>query len=400
MNIRGLNGKVSILFSDFGPYHIARIEALWSLLKSNDVELICFRFSEKSDLYKWKSETPGFAKIITLSKSSKINIIESFRIAFKFRRFLKSEKVQVSFLPSYSPFVNALCLLSAKSTRTKIVMMNESWKGTEKANFIQRIIKRLLIKLFDAAIVGGTPHIEYLHDYGMPKNRIFTGYDVVDVNYYFKESEKWKTKCVANEIGYQLPQRFFLNLGRFVQKKNLKRLIEAYGLLIKQIPDANISLLLVGDGPELPELKSLCIECGLRCSDGIKSNKNFNQETGVIFFPFQQIDSTPLFFSKCEAFVLPSMYEEWGLVVNEAMACGVPVIVSDNVGSAEDLVRTGITGFKFNPNSSVELKELLCLFLKDTKLKQVMGHNAKNLIQDWSPLKFSQNSVLAIEAVI
>jgi glycosyltransferase involved in cell wall biosynthesis len=118
----------------------------------------------------------------------------------------------------------------------------------------------------------------------------------------------------------------------------------------------------------------------------------------VVFFPFQQADVTPLFFALCEAFVLPSKREEWGLVVNEAMACGAPVIVSNRVGAHFDLVQEGVNGFSFEPDDVVGLAELLGRFDAEKNLRNRLGAAGRQRIEDWKPDRFGRAGMCALEA--
>jgi glycosyltransferase involved in cell wall biosynthesis len=118
----------------------------------------------------------------------------------------------------------------------------------------------------------------------------------------------------------------------------------------------------------------------------------------VVFYPFQQADLTPLFFALCEAFVLPSKREEWGLVVNEAMACGAPVVVSNRVGSHFDLVRDGENGFVFAPDDVEQLAGILHHFDEDPELSRRLGTEGCKAIQAWTPALFGSAGAQALKA--
>jgi glycosyltransferase involved in cell wall biosynthesis len=119
----------------------------------------------------------------------------------------------------------------------------------------------------------------------------------------------------------------------------------------------------------------------------------------VLFYGFRQIDENPIFYALADAFVLPSIYEEWGLVVNEAMACGVPVLVSNTVGSAEDLVAEGVNGFCFDPRSSDQLAEHLLKLHDDPELRNQMGEASANKIKEWGCENFANKASLIADLV-
>jgi len=171
---------------------------------------------------------------------------------------------------------------------------------------------------------------------------------------------------------YGLPQRYFLSLGRMVEKKNLATLIAAYGRYCDEWREpesaeigrrgdqtsdesarqAPASLVFVGSGELESALREQVSRLGLIVVDRTNWRAGQSSETRdslpatdheenrgtVFFYGFRQIEENPVFYSLAEAFVLPSLKEEWGLVVNEAMACSLPVIVSRTAGCAEDLL--------------------------------------------------------------
>ena len=197
---------------------------------------------------------------------------------------------------------------------------------------------------------------------------------------------------------YGLPERYFLSLGRMVEKKNLSTLVEAYARFARSSVEkhaagsleqgartqgahglgrgANLTehrdlstehcapaLVFVGSGELEGALREQARGLGLRVVDrtaaGSQSSGASRQEVNaenyklntehslenhgaaVFFYGFRQIEENAIFYALAEAFVLPSLKEEWGLVVNEAMACSLPVIVSCTAGCAEDLVPGG-----------------------------------------------------------
>ena len=393
-----MNNNIAILFSDFGPYHVARIEALADALKKQGDHLFAYRFSEASSIYGWKPATPSNATVITLGNANPSGAAASLAMARAFGKSLRKNKIKAAFMPSYSPLPNMLCVLSARAAGTRLILMNESWRLTERASFLGKAAKHCLVRLFSSALVGGTPQKQFACDYGQDPAKVFLGYDAVDTGYFEQQSAKWKQAPAATLPIPNLPSRFFLNLGRFVIKKNIPSLIHAYAGLLKRYPSLDIALVLVGEGDEEPALRKLVAELQVPMRDGMTSGAN--QNAGVVFYPFQQVDVTPIFFSRCEAFILPSMYEEWGLVVNEAMGSSTAVIVSENVGCASDLVIDGINGFKFNPASVEQLEGILEKFIQDPGLAAKLGAAGVQHIREWGPAKFAGGGINALAAAI
>lgn len=434
--------RAGILFSDFGPYHVARIEALREALGQEGVELVAFRFTERSDDYGWTPEDPKGVPVVTLAQIKPSGASEAFKMTAVFSRELRERKVDAVFLPSYSPLPNLLCFLAAKVSGCRTVLMTESWHGTEGASLPGKLMKHVLVRMFNSALVGGSPQRDYVVSYGMPRERVFAGYDVVDVAHFAKLAEEFRASRTGRQSSVvsrqpesekldvlmrSLPERFFLNLGRFVEKKNLSTLVEAYARFVRasgertrgetgnlrlegsettdgedaaatsKTCNAPASLVLVGEGPLRRDLERQARDLGLVVRDGVLDARP-SGGAEVVFYPFQQADVTPLFFARCEAFVLPSTREEWGLVVNEAMACGAPVIVSNRVGSHFDLVQEGVNGFSFDPGRVGELADLLGRFEVDEDLRGRLGAAGRKLIEEWKPSRFGEGGVDAMRA--
>ena len=397
--------KAAILFSDFGPYHAARIMGLQTALKKRGHELCAFRFTESSTDYGWKPADPEGVKITTLARKKPAGAWTAFQLALGFWREMRRQQVRAVFLPSYSPLPNLLCFLAAKAAGCKTILMTESWHGTEKASRGGKLIKQILVRMFDSALVGGSPQSDYVISYGMPAGKVFTGYDVVDVDHFITRSDHWRQ---SSELPIQgLPERFFLNLGRFVEKKNLPVLLDAYAFYVTahlrrpisgpSSDETPFALVLVGEGPVRVDLEAQARKLGLPVRDG-QVNREPAGGAEVVFYPFQQADLTPLFFARCAAFILPSSREEWGLVVNEAMACGAPVLVSSGVGAHFDLVKEGVHGHIFSPNDVVQLAGLLAGIAGDSERSRALGEEGRKRIQDWGPARFGEAGAFALDA--
>jgi glycosyltransferase involved in cell wall biosynthesis len=329
-------------------------------------------------------------------------------------------------LPSYSPKQSLAALLAAKSLGIRTVMMNESHAGTARAKGPTALVKRQLIGMFDAALVGGEPQRRYFASLGIPAENIFTGYDAVDNEYFASKADEVKGDKEKLRVHYRLPQRYFLSLGRLAAKKNLCTLIRAFRLFLDASPIKQTHLVMVGSGEEEPTLRSLCLQLGLPIYDHSASCilESALSQPGVHFYGFRQIEENPIFYALADAFVLPSLYEEWGLVVNEAMASGLPVVVSETAGCAEDLLETyegekavfqerpfclerfrlsqkiRRNGFVFDPRSSDELSRVLLFLESSPDVAANMGQAGRRIVGKFSCDNFAKNALLAVEAAM
>ena len=410
---------VGILWAQYGPYHFARAAALTRA--AAPVPVRALELAGQTRDYQWWR--PERADVVTICPEGCAEGVSFWEVFRRTRRKLRELRVNVCLLPSYSPAPSLAALLAAKSLGIRAVMMNESHAGTARATGLAALTKRRLVRLFDAALVGGAPQRRYFAALGLPEHKIFTGYDAVDNDYFAGEAEKVRADAAGWRRRYGLPAHYFLNLGRFVAKKNLETLIRAYGQFLRTAPSTQTHLVLVGSGDEEARLRELCSELRLSVTDhgATSSRENTTRGPGVHFYGFRQIDENPVFYALAEAFILPSVREEWGLVVNEAMASGLPVVVSETAGCAEDLLEAAATdgglqasasgtgslesrmrknGFVFNPHSARELTEILLLLDSNPTLRQSMGRAGRQRIEKFSCAVFAENALGASRAAL
>jgi glycosyltransferase involved in cell wall biosynthesis len=145
-------------------------------------------------------------------------------------------------------------------------------------------------------------------------------------------------------------------------------------------------LVLIGDGPLKLELTQLIDELSLNeC---------------VLLPGFKQYEELPAYYGLSGAFIHSSKTEPWGLVVNEAMASGLPVIVSERCGCASDLVENGCNGFTFNPYDIDELAGLMLKVASDDCNREAMGQASREIISSWTPELFAENVLRAADAAM
>ncbi|MGF1449421.1 MAG: glycosyltransferase family 4 protein [Opitutales bacterium] len=318
---------------------------------------------------------------------------------------LKRLRPDVLFVPSYWHW-SLVMNLRARLRGTRIVMMNETHAGTERATGLKRWVKRQIVSRFHAGLVGGTPHRRYYASLGLDEDRIFPGYDVVDNGFFETQAAKVRADAEVARDQLALPPDFFLSLGRMVTKKNLPRLVRAF-LQVAQPEGRPVHLVFVGSGDVEPELRRLCAEGGLpvvdhtRAPEAPEPQPDYDREKAAAhFYGFRQIDQNPIFYALARAFILPSLYEEWGLVVNESMASATPVIASATLGSTEDLVIPEQTGLAIDPEDESALRAALQRFADDATWARQMGQQAQTHVRGFGLEHFGNNARRAAEAAL
>ena len=230
----------------------------------------------------------------------------------------------------------------------------------------------LLRVLFDAAVTGGSAHRRYLDALGFPGHAVGGCYDVVDNAGIARGTEELRATRRPEHFG--LPANpYFLYVGRLAPEKNLRTLLAAW---ISYRDGGGLwPLVLGGDGPESAALRATAADSA--------------HGEAVIFTGHKSAHELLPLYAFAGCFVLPSTREPWGLVVNEAMAAALPVLVSDRCGSAEDLVLEGENGFRFAASDSVALSRLLARLsgMSESERKR-MGEESVGHVTAYTPQRF------------
>ncbi len=199
-----------------------------------------------------------------------------------------------------------------------------------------------------------------------------TGYGVEN-NFYLQAYDKHKNIVKENLFNEICTNKNFLFVGRLSSEKNIISLLRAFNAVCHL--DKNWGLLILGNGPQKLEIESFILE------------KNLNKRVHLI--GFVQQDEIAKYYSFSDVFILPSKSEPWGLVVNEAMLCSMPVIVSNRCGCETELVNEGVNGFSFDPFDTLELQKLMEGFIKGKFDIKLMGRESLRIVKQHSPEKIA-----------
>jgi glycosyltransferase involved in cell wall biosynthesis len=236
-------------------------------------------------------------------------------------------------------------------------------------------IKGRCVRLFSAGLGGGTPQLNYLASLGIPPERLFPGYDVVDNQYYATTADAAREQGEVLRQRLGLPEKYFLSSCRFIPEKNLPRLLQAYAHYRQRAGPGAWKFVLVGDGPLMPHVLELRDRLGLG--------------NDLLLPGFKQYDELPAYYGLASAFVLASISETWGLVINEAMSAGLPVLVSDHCGCHCDLVVNGRNGYTFDPEDVAALSQRMGWIAQGDLAG--MGQASREMVARWSPETFATN---------
>jgi 1,2-diacylglycerol 3-alpha-glucosyltransferase len=369
--------KIAFLCDRLGPYHFAQLNAA-----SVHAEIIAIEFSKKDQTYTWDLiEAPGRFQRVTLFSDSPVNMQPVNAVVKRVENVLAEINPQVVAIPGWDAPASLIALWWCLHNNTPSILMSDSQRHDEIRVWWKELIKRQIVKLNSSGFVAGSTSSDYLKSIGMPENRIFIGCDVVDNRYFSERAGDFQQDPDAVRKIFCLPKEYFLASSRFIKKKNLFFLLQAYAKYCNNVVGDPWKLVLLGDGPLKPQILHQKEDLGL----GDK----------VIFPGFRQYEELPAYYGLAGAFIHASTSEQWGLVVNEAMACGLPVIVSSPCGCAPDLVRHACNGFIFDSYDSDALAEHMAFVSSDICNRAEMGRASRNIIYFWSLDTFTSNLIKA-----
>jgi len=382
---------VAVVFHHIGPYHHARLNAAADRLSVTGIE-----WSAKGYDSWGAPATPARYQKVSLFPEATAHCPRNAELKQGFWAALGQTKPDVVAVNGWNNFGSLIAANCCVRRGIPMVVMSESSRQDEPRTWWKEAIKRRIAGLYSAALVGGERHVEYLAELGMPRERIFTGYDVVDNAYFRKKTGAIRSQRSEFREKYALPENYFLASARFVEKKNLRKLIRAYAeyrrgssASAKATADKEIrsqksevsynkapwDLVVLGDGPLKADLCHLISD--LRLNDHVHLPG------------FKPYDELPIYYALANAFVHASTTEQWGLVVNEAIASGLPVIVSNRCGCAPELVNGN--GFTFDPTNEDELATRLLEMasLSDQEQKH-LGDNSSRIAANFAPELFGE----------
>jgi glycosyltransferase involved in cell wall biosynthesis len=335
-------------------------------------------------MYKWDlvEGAEGF-KQVTLFSGVPLENVAANQILRRVTETLDEVSPQVVAVPGWSDRCSLAALWWCLKHRVPAIVMSETTAWDFGRTWYKEAMKRRLVKMCGAGLVGGQSHLDYLEQLGLDRSKIFLGYDSVDNEYFAAKAAEIKSQSATARGQYHLPENYFLASARFVKKKNLLRLVEAYAgyrerkkqLAGTMASAAAWDLVLLGDGPLQSSIRNQIQK--LRLNDH------------VLLHGFRQYGELPAYYALAKVFIHASTTEQWGLVVNEAMASGLPVLVSNRCGCALDLVQPGVTGFSFDPLNVEQLTELMLRCSTPPTNLAMMGKAAADRVAKWGVERFA-----------
>ncbi len=361
--------KVAIIENVITPYEIKRFNVINDVLNDN---LIVF-FQNKTDMNRnWRLDLSSLKFKYKILPDTPVRLkgkdIFTLHINHTAYSELRNVSPDVVISCGWDSLASYMAYIYCRKNDKKYILwsgstVNEpSWRRT-----VSKPLVKFLVGNSDSYVAYGTRAKEYLMDLGAEEGKIFMGWNTVD-NAFFETKSRITTEermALRDKLGIKTGF-VALYAGQLIERKGIQDLLTAFTRLRREMDD--VTLLIAGTGMEEEAMKKRCLH------ENIKD---------VIFAGFVDYEQLPGYFALSSLFILPSREEVWGLVINEAMACGLPVITTVKVGASADLVRDGVNGFVVRDREPDELYHAMKRVLADSGVRQKMADASGQIIKNF-----------------
>jgi glycosyltransferase involved in cell wall biosynthesis len=282
----------------------------------------------------------------------------------------------------YNYLASWQALIWARARRIPFLLWSESnSQDLRHGHVLVEFLKRKFLQHCSGFVVPGRSAREYLRAHKIDENLIHTAPNAVDNDFFTAAATAARQSAAIHRREFRLPDRYFLFAGRLVREKGVFELLSAYAKLDARVRQ-QVGLVFVGDGTARAKLE----EQAASIAPGV-----------VRFVGFAQREQLAAYYALAELLILPTHTDPWGLVVNEAMACGLPVILSRVAGCAADLLKENWNGLLIPPQDvsllAAAMEKLGC----DPDLCVTMGANSLQHISHYSSSEWSAGIVRTLE---
>lgn len=304
--------------------------------------------------YRWEERAGGFLN------------------ALRFLRQIKNARHDLVIISGYSSWFYFLAAAYLRLNHVPVGLRSDTTLETPRSSvksMVKCLLMKWIMKLYSTGHPTGSLAEEYLEHYGLPANRQFRFPYAVDNDYLAGRCGLYRARRGRLRQIFGIGHDSFVVLGvlKLAEREDPMTLLLGFARFIESCCDAH--LVLVGDGPMKTSIKEII------------EKKRIPNVHLVGYVPYSRL---AMFYGISDVFVHPPLREPWGVSVNEAMACGLPVIVADTVGSRVDLVKPGVTGLVFESKNPHSLTNCLFELSRSYEGARVIGERAQKLITNWN----------------
>lgn len=312
-------------------------------------------------------------------------LIDDGGITFDIFRYLKKGIYDLIVVGTHGTPTAKLAMMYMRLRRIPYILNVDGMLSAEipEKSKLNRLLRGIMFKGASAYITSGRDTIKYLKDIGVKSSNMYTYHfssvteaDVLKRVVTSEEKQSLKKELAIRE------KKMFISVARFIPKKGLDLLIKAF----RGIPDGDIALVLIGGDKSVytPLLETLPANVRSR-----------------IYFPgFMSKERLYQYYKAADIFVLPTHHDEWGLVINEALACGLPVITTNRCGAGLEAIKDGENGILVNHTDEDALKNVMMDFLRNPEKCQAMSQANLILAHNYTIEKMVMDHMYIFNAIM
>jgi glycosyltransferase involved in cell wall biosynthesis len=276
---------------------------------------------------------------------------------------------------------SALAQLRGARTAFWVEVTYDAWVRRRRW---KEVVKSHILSGADGILTAGSDGRAYARKYGARDDRIHVVPHVIDFDRLSRAARLSVTEREALRTELGVHGVVFMYVGRLWEGKGLTYLLDAFRDLQQRDAD-EVSLVLVGDGVD---------------EEALRARARLDQLENVVFCGFQQDERLARLYAAADVFVFPTLGDPFGMVVLEAMACGLPVIATTASGEIADRVVDGVNGFLVPPRDSGELRERMTVLTQDADLRRRMAGASVDLVAGQGPEAWAVAFEDAVDAIV
>ncbi|MCK6685918.1 MAG: glycosyltransferase family 4 protein [Thermoanaerobaculia bacterium] len=363
--------RVAVVQAPLAPFHVARFRAAGEMGRSKGHTICVIELGAQQREYEW-----GGTRSSALFERQTLfaNYESALRSPFLGREVgaaLRDAEPDVVFAPGWGADDGLVTAAWAWLRHLPLVVITDSHRLSTHGRFAREQVRRAILRRYDAFFTAGTAQRRFLDEFGVAPERIFTGVNVVDNAMFRSVQREGVAKAERRET-------VVLTCARFIEEKNLPWAVHEF-----RTAPRNWKWKIVGYGPLEAEIRRAVETCGLDGRVEICARTDYAR--------------MPQVYRDADIYLQPSLRETWGLAINEAMAAGLPVMVSRRCGAFDDLVEDETNGIGFSPEKNGELTRALMFMETQRGRWPEMGAASEAKIAPWDLGRFARSFWAAAE---
>jgi len=346
------------------PYHIPLFNELNRQLEDRGLKLKVLFGALGYRRRKWEIDMSQCKFDYIVLPSKHLHYLNPEKVSFTYPglyRIISEENPSVIITNGFSIATMKLWLRSLFLPIPYLIWSEAVQLKNKRVSFLRRIQRKILVNKASGFIAPGTKAKKYLTSLGAKQDKVTIAISTVDTKFFIEE-----TKRIRNNLRLGNEKKRLLYIGDLIKRKRVDRLFRVIKVLLRWRQDFVLEV--VGGGPEMGNLR--------RLSEILKIIEF------VRFEGFKQKEEIPQYLARADCFLFPSGYDEWGLVLVEAMATELPCISSIQAGATYDLIEEGVTGFAMDFSETEKVVERINWILNNPKQSKEIGRNASLFIAE------------------